>query len=144
MGSEMCIRDSVTVTPTVNSRGVVVMDIQQTISNTVPSSSGASGNPDIFERSLTTELVARSGQTVMMAGLISETSSKGDNGAPGISRIPLLGALFKSASDSSDRTELVMLITPRVIQDLSEWSQVMDSFRAGLRYIELEPTTDPE
>lgn len=128
----------VTVTPTVNAQGVVVMEISQTISNTVPSSSGASGNPDIFERSLSTELVAKSGQTVMMAGLISESGSNGGSGTPGISKLPLLGNLFKASSDSSDRTELVMLITPRIIEDLDQWDGVMDDFRGGLRYLDLK------
>jgi len=126
------------VTPTVNAQGVVVMEISQTISNTVPSSSGASGNPDIFERSLSTELVAKSGQTVMMAGLISESGSNGGSGTPGISKLPLLGNLFKASSDSSDRTELVMLITPRIIEDLDQWDGVMDDFRGGLRYLDLK------
>lgn len=128
---------NVTVTPTVNGRGIVVMEIDQTISNSVPSSSGASGNPDIFERSLKTELLANTGQTVMMAGLISETSSKGGSGTPLFSKIPLLGGLFKATSNSNDRTELVMLITPRVIDGFDRWDEIMGEFKESLKYLEL-------
>jgi general secretion pathway protein D len=128
----------VTVTPTVNAKGIVVMEISQSISNSVPSSSGAGGNPDIFERSLSTELVAKSGQTVMMAGLVSENTSVGGSGTPAISKLPLVGGLFKSKSDSVDRTELVMLITPRVLETLDEWDDIIEDFRSGLNYLKLE------
>jgi general secretion pathway protein D len=122
----------VTVTPTINANGVVMLVINQSISNTVPNSSGAGGNPDIFERQISTELVARSGQTVMMAGLISETTSSSGSGTPGLSKIPFLGGLFKSSGKSTSRTELIMLITPRVIESLESWESVITDFRDGL------------
>jgi general secretion pathway protein D len=128
----------VTVTPTVNARGIVVMEINQKISNTVPSTSGSAGNPDIFERSIKTEVVAESGQTIMLGGLISGNYSKGDTGVPGFASIPLLGKLFKSESDSSDRTELVMLITPKVLDDLGEWREFSEEFRSELKFINLQ------
>jgi general secretion pathway protein D len=128
----------VTVTPTVNAKGIVVMEIEMSISNTVPDSSGSGGNPDIFERMLKTEVVAKSGQTVMLAGLISENKSVGGTGAPGLESLPLLGNLFKSNSNNRGRTELVMLITPRVVESVGEWNDLLSNFRQGLRYIELE------
>jgi general secretion pathway protein D len=128
----------ITVTPTVNAQGIVVMEINQSISNSVPSTSGAGGNPDIFERSLSTELVARSGQTVMMAGLVSENTSVGGSGAPGLSSLPLVGHLFKSKSNRSDRTELIMLVTPRVLETLEEWDVIIEDFKASLDYLKFE------
>ena len=128
----------ITVTPTVNAQGIVVMEINQSISNSVPSTSGAGGNPDIFERSLSTELVARSGQTVMMAGLVSENNSVGGAGTPGLSSLPLVGHLFKSKSNLSDRTELIMLVTPRVLETLEEWDVVIDDFKSSLDYLKFE------
>ena len=62
----------VTVTPTINAKGVVLMDVEKRISNAVPDSTGAGGNPDVFERTIKTEVVAASGQTVLLGGLISE------------------------------------------------------------------------
>ena len=128
----------VTLTPTVNAQGIVVMEVSMSISNTVPSTTGAGGNPDIFERSLSTELVAKSGQTVMMAGLVSANTSRGGSGAPGIKNLPLIGELFKSTNDSTDRTELVMMITPKVIENLDEWSGIITDFRQGMRFLKLE------
>ena len=128
----------VSVTPTVNAQGIIVMEVDQNISNAVPSSSGASGNPDIFERSLRTEVVARSGQTIILGGLISSNYSEGASEAPGLGRIPFLGNLFKASSDLQDRTELVMLITPRLLEDLDQWQVMKSDFQQGLKYLYFE------
>jgi general secretion pathway protein D len=120
------------------------MVVNQKISNSVPDSSGSGGNPDIFERSISTELVAGSGQTVMMAGLISESSSNSDKGAPLLNRIPLLGGLFESNSKSTDRTELIMLITPRVIATLDNWDAVMSDFQEGLRSMNMDDSAQAQ
>jgi len=129
---------NVSVTPTVNSSGIVVLEIDQEISNSVPNSSGASGNPDIFERSIKTEVLARSGQTVMLGGLVSQNYDTGGSSAPGLGDIPLLGNLFKGKSKNNARTELIMLVTPRVIDDLGQWDSVLDDFRQALIYLELD------
>lgn len=126
----------VSVKVTINAAGIVVMEIQQSISNSVPGSAGAGGNPDIFERSIRTEVLAQSGQTVLLGGLISENASSGESGTPLLSKVPLLGGLFKAESRSSDRTELIMLVTPRVIEDLSGWDAVLQDFSRALLYLE--------
>lgn len=128
----------VSVTPTINAEGIVLMQIQQNISNAVPGSAGAGGNPDVFTRSISTEIVAASGQTVLLGGLISEDVSANKNGAPGISTIPGLGWLFKTEGDNGSRTELVMLITPRILDSIDEWEQIKEQFSEGLEYINLE------
>ena len=124
---------TVSVTSTINGSGTVMMSIEQQISNSVPGSSGAGGNPDIFERSISTDVVSKSGQTVLLGGLISENSSVGGSGTPVLGKIPILGNLFKSESTGGDRTELVMLVTPRVMTDLSEWETLIDDFKEGLQ-----------
>jgi len=133
----------ITVTPSINSRGIVIMDIKQNISNSVPESSGAGGNPNIFERSLTTEVVAQSGQTIILAGLISENINQNNTKTPWLADVPLLGVLFKSNGDSNNRTELVMLITPRVIDRTDQWQQLTESFKQGLEYLHFN-TQQPE
>ena len=127
----------VTVTPTINAEGVVLMNVSKRISNAVPNSTGAGGNPDVFERSIKTEVVAASGQTVLLGGLISEDVSASGAGTPGLSSVPILGWLFKSEGDSGSRTELVMLITPRILDDLSAWENLESKFSDGLRYLDL-------
>ena len=132
----------VTVEPTVNAQGIVAMEINQSISNTVPGSSGSGGNPDIFERSLITEVLANSGQMVMLAGLISDNSTQGGSGTPGFENIPLIGNLFKSKANTRARTELIMLITPKVMADLSEWGPLVDDFKRGLKYLNIQNTAE--
>jgi general secretion pathway protein D len=127
---------NVTVTPTVNAEGIVVMEVSMSISNSVPSSSGASGNPDIFSREISTEVVAESGNTVLLGGLISESFSTGGDGVPGLSRIPLLGNLFKADSDSTDRTELIMLVTPKVLDSAQRWNSVKEDFKQSLQFMD--------
>lgn len=129
---------SISVTPTVNDSGTVALQIQQNISNSVPGSVGAGGNPDIFERSISTEVVARSGQTVLLGGLISENGSNSEAGTPALSKIPVLGNLFKSKTKQSDRTELIMLVTPKVIKNVSDWDVLIDDFESGLRSIDIQ------
>jgi general secretion pathway protein D len=128
----------VTVMPTINAEGIVLMQISKNISNAVPGSTGAGGNPDVFTRSVTTEIAAASGQTVLLGGLISEDVSASKNGAPGLSKVPGLGWLFKTEGDNSSRTELVMLITPRILDSVDEWEQIKDLFSDGLNYIDLD------
>ena len=126
---------SVTVTPEILSGSLVKMLVSESISNSVPGSAGASSNPDIFTRSLDTTVIASSGQTILLAGLISESNSGGSSGTPGLSKIPLLGNLFKAKSSSTDRSELVMLITPKVLTSTTEWDRVKAEFEAKLKVL---------
>lgn len=129
---------NVTVTPTINAQGIVIMEIDQAISNQVPDSSGAGGNPDIFDRSLKTEVVAQSGQTIILGGLISEDGTKSNQKTPWMADIPILGYLFKSKGDSQNRTELIMLITPRVVDTTEQWTEVTDSFKQELNFLKVK------
>ena len=120
-----------TVTPTINAQGTVIMSIQQSISN-VSDTSGASDNPSFFERTLSTEVVAGNGQTVMLGGLISENKSNGASSVPFFGSLPVLGHLFRSDTSSSDKTELVILVTPKIVQNTDDWQRVKESFIQGL------------
>ncbi|WP_411360705.1 secretin N-terminal domain-containing protein [Pseudidiomarina salilacus] len=124
-----------TVTPTINAQGLVVLQIDQTISNTSPTGPSVAGNPSIFERSIKTEVIAQSGQTVLLGGLISENSSSGDSKVPLLGDIPVLGNLFKSESESKEKTELVIFITPRIIERTEQWEEIRKTIADGLTTI---------
>ena len=128
------------VTPTVNAKGVVVMEIAQEISNQADGT-GAEGNPIVFERSLQTEVIAADGQTIMLGGLISENSTLGDKTVPFFSTIPLFGKLFDSTNNNKTKTELVVLVTPRIIGSTAEWESVYEQFKQGLNELKLPETT---
>jgi general secretion pathway protein D len=123
----------VSVTPEVLAGSMIKMVVSESISNTVPGTSGSGANPDIFTRALETVVMAPSGQTIMLAGLISENASTGGSGTPGLSKIPVLGNLFKARSKVSDRSELIILITPKLLKQPSEWERVRDEFESQLK-----------
>lgn len=123
------------VTPTINAQGTVIMSIEQNISNLSPDGVSVGGSPSIFERKLSTEVVAGDGQTVMLGGLISENKSSNASSVPFFGSVPLIGHLFRSDSDSSDKTELVILVTPRIINSIEEWDRIQRSFISGLENI---------
>lgn len=124
-----------TVTPTVNAQGVVIMQISQEISNQLEGSAGKGGNPVFFERSINTEVVAESGQTILLGGLISEDSSNGSSGVPFLKSIPLLGALFESESKSNTKTELVIMMTPKIVERSSQWQSILNQYEKALSNI---------
>ncbi len=123
------------VTPTINAQGLVVLQIDQTISNTSPTGPSVGGNPSIFERSIKTEVIAQSGQTVLLGGLISENKSSGDSKVPLLGDVPVLGNLFKSESEQSEKTELVIFITPRIIERTEQWEEIRKTIADGLTTI---------
>ncbi|MGJ8680084.1 secretin N-terminal domain-containing protein [Paraglaciecola sp.] len=130
---------SLSVTPTVNSRGVVIMEIEQEVSNALDLEDGVSsaGAPSIFDRSMKTEVVANSGQTIVLGGLISENRSDTLNEVPGLGGIPLLGNLFKGKDNRKDKTELVVMVTPRIIESSAQWNDIKTSMAEQLEQIQL-------
>ncbi|MGB1197722.1 MAG: secretin N-terminal domain-containing protein [Thalassotalea sp.] len=118
------------VAPTINTNGVVILKIEQSISNQI-----AGNNQGILNRDLSTEAVANSGQTILLGGLISENTYDIDKSIPVLGDIPLLGAFFSSTTQSSEKTELVILVTPRVIYNTNQWDGIKDNFKAGLEQL---------
>lgn len=127
------------ITPTINAQGLVVMQISQQISNTVDGASSVAGAPIFFDRQVTTEVAAKSGQSIMLAGLISESGSTSSSNIPVLSRVPLIGAAFRSDSKKREKTELVLLITPKVIDSPDQWDEVRGNLENALQFLQLEP-----
>lgn len=125
-----------TVTPTINAQGLVVLQIDQSISN-ITDGGTIAGSPSIFERSLNTEVLAQSGQTIMLGGLISENTNKTTTKVPFLGDLPYVGALFRSQKDSVTKTELVVLITPRVIDQPEHWQQIRQKLDSGLQNLSI-------
>lgn len=120
------------VTPSISAQGLVVMEIKQESSNAVKGGVTVEGNQTIFERQISTEVIAQSGQTILLGGLISERSTASDSKVPGLASLPLLGALFKSESETKEKTELVLLITPRVVDNSEEWESISSKLSEAL------------
>ena len=125
------------VTPRINSGGLVTLEVNQEVS--VPDSSSISSanpNPTVNSRSAQTTVVVASGESIVMGGLIREDNGRGTAGIPLLSKIPILGAAFGTQSFNRKRTELVLVITPRIVSDTAQAREVTDELRRKLPALE--------
>ncbi len=108
----------VDITPRVNPGGLVYLEISQDVSNAkaIPAGSNAT-TPAITTRELNTEIAVQSGNTIVMGGLISDENRNARSGVPFLSKIPVIGNAFGSKTKSNNRTELLLLITPTVVEN---------------------------
>jgi general secretion pathway protein D len=116
------------VQPRVNPGGLVYLNIDQQVSS-LNGNPNSQGNYTISQRQIATQLGVQNGQTVLLGGLIQQTDSDTNVGVPGLSRIPILGKLFGSTNKNKDRSELIVLITPRVITNSDEAKQITDEYQ---------------
>ena len=123
------------VTPRVNAGGLVIMEIEQEVSDVVATVTSGIDSPTIQQRKIATTVAIQSGETVALGGLIRDTDSTIETGIPILSRIPILGALFGSTDTFTKRTELLILITPRVVGSLQDARAVTEELRRRLRAI---------
>lgn len=105
------------VTPQVSSSGVVRLDIDQEVSDVAPTTSSALNAPTFNQRQIVSSVVVGDRETVALGGLISTTTDHSRNGIPLLMNLPYLGALFSTVTRTTTRTELLVLLTPRVIRD---------------------------
>ena len=129
------------VQPRINPGGLVYMNISQEVSQADKSVPLVNGNPAISQRKLATQVAVQSGQTVLLGGLIQQAEGNTDTGIPGLNRIPVLGRLFGSTNRSRNRTQLIVLITPRVIRGGADAKQITDDYQS--KFESLEPLRAP-
>jgi general secretion pathway protein D len=121
------------VTPRVNSGGLVTLDVMQDVSNVVTGLTTPGVNSPTFdERNVTSRVVVQDGQTIGLAGLITDNTSKGNQGIPWLKDVPILGLLAGTQNNTRQRTELLILITPHVIHDQRDARALTDDLREQL------------
>jgi general secretion pathway protein D len=123
-----------TVTPHINAGGLVTLDVSAEVSNPGPAAAGEA--PPINTRSVQTILNVHSGRTMVMGGLIRDNKVQSNSGLPLLSRIPVLGGLFGDQTTSGNRTELVLFVTPRVVETEIDMKDVMDDLRRRMERLE--------
>jgi general secretion pathway protein D len=123
-----------TVTPRITSTGLVSLTIEQNISNEVPPAAGSGiQSPSFTKRSVSTHALAQDGQTIALGGLISYNYSKTVSRIPLLGDIPWLGALFGSTAYTSTETEVIVLLTPRIISTLPAASDATRELRDKMK-----------
>lgn len=134
------------VRPRVTRDGTVFLDIVQEVSSAsnVPENCNPQErncNPRISTKKLSTEAAVQSGDTIMLAGLITDTATDGSSGIPGLSRIPVVGALFGQKSRTSRRSEVIVLLTPSIVRNSQEARNLTDEY--SQRFRAMEPLNQP-
>ena len=120
------------VTPRVNANGLVLLDVDQEVSNVSTTTTSTLNTPTISQRRVNSSIAIADGQTIALAGLISDTRSHTKSGIPLLQDIPYLGALFSITSNSSSRNELIVLITPHVVRNSLSADAVTQELRQKL------------
>lgn len=121
------------VTPRVTPGGLVVMDIDQEVSdvNTAKQVQGID-SPTISTRHIISSVAVKNNQMVVLGGLIRDRRETTESGIPGLNKVPVVGWAFGSTKKDADRTELVVMLTPKVITSDRDIEQVTQSFRKKL------------
>ncbi|MCU0578335.1 MAG: type II and III secretion system protein, partial [Desulfobacterota bacterium] len=127
------------VTPQIDAEGNILLDIQPSVTEELTRRTqqvGVSGNtpilteaPVVSVRQAQTVARVKDGQTIVIAGLIRERTKNVESGVPGLMEIPLLGYLFRNTQETKEKTELVIMITPKIHGE----SQILDFTRQDLQ-----------
>jgi general secretion pathway protein D len=119
------------IKPRVNANGLVTMEVTQSVED--PGAIPANGtNPSILTREINSSVAVQSGETIVLGGLIKDNNTDDNNGLPLLHDIPILGTLFGSKTRTKDKTELVVLITPRVVKSRQDAGLITDEFKRKL------------
>jgi general secretion pathway protein D len=105
------------LTPQINEHGSVKLRIFQEVSRVDTVSTQVADRPVTRKRTAETTVEVQDGKTIVIAGLIEESSSEGETGVPGLSSVPLLGNLFKTTARGEIKRNLMIFITPRIVTD---------------------------
>ncbi|MBD9395893.1 type II secretion system secretin GspD [Acidovorax sp. ACV01] len=125
------------VTPSVNAGGLITMDISQQVTD-VGDRDTATGQRAFQTRQIQTRVAVRSGEPIVLGGLIRENDTSTRSGIPGLADIPLLGSLFSTSANLRNRTELLVLMTPRALEDDDQLRSASAEMRERMRSLSLQ------
>jgi general secretion pathway protein D len=124
------------VTPRVSGDDKITLDVSQEVSEAAQTTTSGINSPTIQDRKFDSTLILKSGGVVALGGLISSTRTKGDSGIPYLKDVPGLGSLFKSDSNDLNRTELIVLLSAKIIRDDASAKKVISDLLADMHEIE--------
>lgn len=129
---------SLAVTPSVNAGNMVTMLLNQSVTD-VGSVDAATGQRSFLQRQFASKVAVRSGEALVLGGLIRDNTTSGRTGLPGLQDIPLLGNLFSTKSASVNRTELLVVITPRVVRTAQDIREVGQDLKDQMKALQSKP-----
>ncbi|MBV8652780.1 MAG: type II secretion system secretin GspD [Alphaproteobacteria bacterium] len=123
------------VTPRVNKTGLVTLDIDQAVSDVKTTTTSTINSPTITQRRIVTSAVMQDGETIALGGLILQNRNDDKSGLPILSNIPIVGNLFGTTSVQKGRTELLVLLTPKIVRNAAEARTMTNELRTRLNSI---------
>ncbi|MEM9421656.1 MAG: type II secretion system secretin GspD [Pseudomonadota bacterium] len=124
------------VKPRINASDMVVLEVEQEVSDAIQTISSGIDSPTIQQRQFTSTVAVRNGGTAILGGLIRESQSENDSGVPVLRRAPVFGNLFKSRGNNRRRTELIIFLTPKIIRNDQQAEDALKAFQQKLRYLD--------
>ena len=120
---------SLDVTPRVNAAGSVLLEVDQDVSDAVRTTTSGIDSPTIQQRRVRSMVSVTNGETVALGGLIRESDTRNRTGLPFIQDVPVLREILGVTARSRRRTELLVLLTPRVVQTSEDMRRVTEELR---------------
>ncbi len=130
------------VTPSVNAGNIVTMQVDQTVTDVGPPQETAGGQPSFLQRQISSKVAVRSGETIVLGGLIKDSKTSGKSGVPYLHDIPVVGNLFGTNTSNGGRTELLVVITPRVVRSDIDIRSVSEDLRDRMKGLPLFDAKD--
>jgi general secretion pathway protein D len=122
------------IVPTIREEGRVVLNIEQEVSEVGATTSSTINSPTIQQRRIATTVVVDDGESLAIGGLMQDRASRGRDQIPILGDVPVVGNLFKSKRDTVRRTELLIVMTPRIVRDTGQVRRIADEFRDKMHY----------
>jgi general secretion pathway protein D len=120
------------ITPRINESGRVLLDLEQEVSTVENTTSSGIDSPTISERRVRTSVVVNSGEPLALGGMIQTSKSVTRNQIPLLGDVPVIGNAFSQKDNTIAKTELIIIITPHIMRNLSEARKITDEFRREL------------
>jgi general secretion pathway protein D len=124
------------VTPRIAGDDRLVLDVSQEVSQVAKTDTSTINSPTIQQRKFESSLILQDGKSVALGGLISTNRSNNESGVPFLKDAPIIGALFKSHSRDDTRSELIVLLTAKIISDDASAKRAMDDLAADMHELQ--------
>ncbi|HIP37554.1 MAG TPA: hypothetical protein EYG85_11950 [Crocinitomix sp.] len=120
---------STSITPTITADNSIVLKINQTLSEAQINNTSAISSPLIINRDISTEVSLRNGEELIIAGIIRENGSNSTTKVPFLGDIPIIGKLFQTYSVTNDKTELIFIVKPHILNKMKNTDSIIESFK---------------
>jgi general secretion pathway protein D len=121
------------VTPRIGKSGTVFVDVRQEVSNAITTETSDINSPTIQQRKIANTIAVQDGDSIVLGGLIRDSTSYSDSGVPFLKDVPVLGKLFGTTTRDDDRTELLVFLRPRILRSPAAAREMTEELRNGFR-----------